>query len=194
MRYNIINLKEKELTMTEFFIGDACYDGCRITKGKDILYFGNLSGLKDILKYHFGITDFDYNSTDEKYYESVLPESYKVEITFNTNTEWFRKTVETLADIEVKLNKQRDAYEKITAGLTIQDKFAKLLDANNWQNYLDKLYYTHQDLRADLGADTRSLFGNIIKHLMVEDLQNTVDAIRGYDSYGAPVDDLWEDE
>ena len=48
--------------MAEFFIGDACYDGCRITKGKDILYFGNLAGLKDILKYHFGITDFDYNS------------------------------------------------------------------------------------------------------------------------------------
>ena len=180
--------------MTEFFIGDACYDGCRITKGKDILYFGNLAGLKDILKYHFGITDFDYNSINEKDYESVLPESYKVEITFNTNTEWFRKTVKTLANIEVKLSKQRDAYEKITAGLTIHDKFAKLLDANNWQSYLDKLYYTHQDLRAELGADTRGLFGNIIKHLMVEDLQNTVDAIRGYDSYGAPVDELWEDE
>ena len=178
--------------MTEFFIGDACYDGCRITKGKDILYFGNLAGLKDILKYHFGITDFDYNSTDEKYYESVLPESYKVEITFNTNTEWFRKTVETLANIEVKLNKQRDAYEKITAGLTIHDKFAKLLDANNWQSYLDKLQYTHQDLKADLGADTRGLFGNIIKNLMVDDLQDTLDAIRGYDSYGAPVDGIYE--
>lgn len=180
--------------MTEFFIGDVCYDGCRIIKGKDILYFGNLAGLKDILKYHFGITDFDYNSTDEKYYESLLPESFKVEITFNTNTEWFRKTVETLADIEVKLNKQRDAYEKITAGLTIQDKFAKLLDANNWQNYLDKLYYTHQDLKADLGADTRGLFGNIIKNLMIDDLQDALDAIRGYTCDGVPVDDLWEDD
>lgn len=180
--------------MTEFFIGDACYDGCRITKDKDILYFGNLAGLKDILKYHFGITDFDYNSTDEKYYESVLPESYKVEITFNTNTEWFRKTVETLANIEIKLNKQRDAYEKITAGLTIHDKFAKLLDANNWQSYLDKLYYTHQDLKADLGADTRGLFGNIIKNLMVEDLQDTLDAIRGYTCDGVPVDGFWEDD
>lgn len=178
--------------MAEFFIGDACYDGCRITKGKDILYFGNLAGLKDILKYHFGITDFDYNSINEKDYESVLPESYKVEITFNTNTEWFRKTVETLANIEVKLSKQRDAYEKITAGLTIQDKFAKLLDANNWQSYLDKLYYTHQDLKADLGADTRGLFGNIIKNLMVDDLQDTLDVIKGYDSYGVPVDDFRE--
>jgi hypothetical protein len=179
--------------MTEFFIGDACYDGCRITKGKDILYFGNLAGLKDILKYHFGITDFDYNSTDEKYYESVLPESYKVEITFNTNTEWFRKTVETLADIEVKLNKQRDAYEKITAGLTIQDKFAKLLDANNWQSYLDKLYYTHQDLKADLGAKNQEEFRTAIKNLMVDDLQDTLDAIRGYTCDGVPVDELWED-
>lgn len=173
------------------FIG-TMYDGCRITKGKDILFFGNLDELQNILVYHFGITDFDKQSTDESYYESLLPESYKVEITFNTNTEWFRKTVETLANIEVKLSKQRDAYEKITAGLTIQDKFAKLLDANNWQNYLDKLYYTHQDLRADLGADTRGLFGNIIKHLMVGDLQDTVDAIRGYDSYGAPVDGIYE--
>lgn len=180
--------------MAEFFIGDACYDGCRITKGKDILYFGNLAGLKDILKYHFGITDFDYNSTDEKYYESVLPESYKVEITFNTNTEWFRKTVETLANIEIKLNKQRDAYEKITAGLTIHDKFAKLLDANNWQSYLDELYNAHQDLMADLGATNQEEFRSVIKNLMVDDLQDTLDAIRGYTCDGVPVDELWEDE
>ena len=175
-------------------LAGTIYDGCRITKGKDILFFGNLDELQNILVYHFGITNFDKQSTDEKYYESLLPESFKVEITFNTNTEWFRKTVETLANIEAKLNKQRDAYEKITAGLTIHDKFAKLLDTNNWQSYLDKLYYTHQDLKADLGADTRDLFGNIIKHLMVDDLQDTLDAIRGYTCDGVPVDELWGDE
>lgn len=179
--------------MTEFFIGDACYDGCRITKGKDILYFGNLAGLKDILKYHFGITDFDYNSIDEKYYESVLPESYKVEITFNTNTEWFRKTVETLANIEVKLNKQRDAYEKITAGLSTLDKLAKLLDKDTWHAYVNQLYRVHQNLMADLGAKNQEEFRTAIKNLMVDDLQDTLDAIRGYTCDGVPVDDFWED-
>lgn len=177
--------------MTEFFIGDACYDGCRSTKGKDILYFGNLSGLKDILKYHFGITDFDYNSTDEKYYESVLPESYKVEITFNTNTEWFRKTVETLANLEVKLNKQRDAYEAITADLSVLDKLAKLLDKDIWYAYVNGLYMVHQDLLADLGAKNQEEFRTVIKTLMVDDLQDTLDAIRGYTCDGVPVDELW---
>lgn len=180
--------------MTEFFIGDAVFDGCRITKGKDILYFGNLAGLKDILKYHFGITDFDYNSTDEKYYESVLPESYKVEITFNTNTEWFRKTVETLANIEVKLNKQRDAYEAITADLSVLDKLAKLLDKDTWYAYVNGLYMVHQDLLADLGAKNQEEFRTAIKNLMVDDLQDTLDAIRGYTCDGVPVDELWEDD
>lgn len=179
--------------MTEFFIGDDIYDGCRITKGKDILYFGNLSGLKDILKYHFGITDFDYNSTDEKYYESVLPESYKVEITFNTNTEWFRKTVETLANIEVKLNKQRDAYETITADLSVLDKLAKLLEKDTWYAYVNQLYMAHQNLMVDLGAENKKQFGNAIKNLIVDDLQDTLDAIRGYTCDGVPVDELWED-
>ena len=180
--------------MSEFFIGDACYDGCRITKGKDILYFGNLVGLKDILKYHFGITDFDYNSTNEKYYESVLPESYKVEITFNTNTEWFRKTVETLANIEIKLNKQRDAYEAITADLSVLDKLAKLLDKDTWYAYVNGLYMVHQDLLADLGAKNQEEFRTVIKNLMVDDLQDTLDAIRGYTCDGVPVDELWGEE
>lgn len=180
--------------MAEFFIGDACYDGCRITKGKDILYFGNLAGLKDILKYHLGITDFDYNSTDEKYYESVLPESYKVEITFNTNTEWFRKTVETLANIELKLIKQQETYEAITADLSTLDKLAKLLDKDTWYAYVNGLYYTHQDLKTDLGAKNQEEFRTAIKNLMVDDLQDTLDAIRGYTCDGVPVDELWEDE
>lgn len=179
--------------MTEFFIGDACYDGCRITKGNDILFFGNLHELKNILIYHFGITDFDYNSTDEKYYESFLPESYKVEITFNTNTEWFRKTVETLASIEVKLNKQRYAYEAITADLSPLDKLAKLLDKDNWRAYVNGLYAVHQNLMTDLGAKNQEEFHSVIKNLMVEDLQNTLDAIRGYTCDGVLVDELWED-
>lgn len=180
--------------MAEFFIGDVCYDGCRITKGKDILYFGNLAGLKDILKYHFGITDFDYNSTDEKYYESLLPESFEVEIDFNTNSKWFRENINYLANLELKLAKQQEAYEKITAGLTIQDKFTKLLDKNTWYGYVDAIYMAHQDLMADLGAENKKQFGKVIKNLMVYDLQDTLDAIRGYTCDGVPVDELWEDE
>lgn len=180
--------------MTEFFIGDVCYDGCRITKGKDILYFGNLAGLKDILKYHFGITDFDYNSTDEKYYESVLPESFKVEIDFNTNSKWFRENINYLANLELKLTKQQEAYEAITADLSVLDKLAKLLDKDTWHAYVNQLYRVHQNLMVDLGAKNQEEFRTAIKNLMVDDLQDTLDAIRGYTCDGVPVDELWEDE
>lgn len=180
--------------MTEFFIGDDVFDGCRITKGKDILYFGNLAGLKDILKYHFGITDFDYNSTDEKYYESVLPESFKVEIDFNTNSKWFRENINYLANLEVKLTKQQEAYEAITADLSTLDKLTKLLDRDTWYAYVNGLYAVHQNLMADLGATNQEEFRSVIKNLMVDDLQDTLDAIRGYTCDGVPVDELWEDE
>lgn len=179
--------------MTEFFIGDACYDGCRITKGKDILYFGNLAGLKDILKYHFGITDLDKQSTDEKYYESLLPESFKVEITFNTNSKWFRENINYLANLEIKLTKQQEAYETITADLSVLDKLTKLLDKDTWYVYVNGLYAVHQNLMTDLGAKNQEEFRSVIKNLMVDDLQDTLDAIRGYTCDGVPVDDLWED-
>lgn len=180
--------------MSEFFIGDACYDGCRITKGKDILYFGNLTGLKDILKYHFGITDFDKQSTDEKYYESLLPESFKVEIDFNTNSKWFRENINYLANLELKLIKQQKAYEAITADLSVLDKLTKLLDKDTWYAYVNGLYAVHQNLMTDLGAKNQEEFRTVIKSLMVDDLQDTLDAIRGYTCDGVPVDDLWEEE
>ena len=175
------------------FIG-TMYDGCRITKGKDILYFGNLAGLKDILKYHFGITDFDYNSTDESYYESLLPESFKVEIDFNTNSKWFRENINHLANLEIKLTKQQEAYEAITADLSTLDKLAKLLDKDTWHAYVNGLYAVHQNLMTDLGAKNQEEFRTAIKNLMVDDLQDTLDAIRGYTCDGVPVDELWEEE
>ena len=172
------------------FIG-TMYDGCRITKCKDILFFGNLDELQNILVYHFGITDFDKQSTDESYYESLLPESYKVEIDFNTNSKWFRENINYLANLEVKLNKQRDAYEAITADLSVLDKLAKLLDKDTWYAYVNGLYMVHQDLLADLGAKNQEEFRTVIKNLMVDDLQDTLDAIRGYTCDGVPVDELW---
>lgn len=174
------------------FIG-TMYDGCRITKDKDILFFGNLDELQDILVYHFGITDFDKQSTDEKYYESLLPESYKVEIDFNTNSKWFRENINYLANLEIKLTKQQKTYETITADLSILDKFAKLLDKDTWHAYVNGLYAVHQNLMADLGAKNQEEFHSVIKNLMVDDLQDTLDAIRGYTCDGVPVDDLWED-
>lgn len=45
-------------------LAGTIYDGCRITKGKDVLFFGNLNALRDILEYHFGITDFNKQSID----------------------------------------------------------------------------------------------------------------------------------
>lgn len=175
------------------FIG-TMYDGCRITKGKDILFFGNLDELQNILVYHFGITDFDKQSTDESYYESLLPESFKVEIDFNTNSKWFRENINYLANLEVKLNKQRDAYEAITADLSVLDKLAKLLDKDTWYAYVNGLYMVHQDLLADLGAKNQEEFRTVIKNLMVDDLQDTLDAIRGYTCDGVPVDGFWEDD
>lgn len=175
------------------FIG-TMYDGCRITKGKDILFFGNLDELQNILVYHFGITDFDKQSTDESDYESLLPESFKVEIDFNTNSKWFRENINYLANLEVKLNKQRDAYEAITADLSVLDKLAKLLEKDTWYAYVNQLYMVHQNLMVDLGAENKKQFGNAIKNLIVDDLQDTLDAIRGYTCDGVPVDELWEDE
>lgn len=182
---------------TSLNLGDlvgTIYDGCRITKGKDILFFGNLDELQNILVYHFGITDFDKQSTDESYYESLLPESFKVEIDFNTNSKWFRENINYLANLEVKLNKQRDAYEAITADLSVLDKLAKLLYKYTWYAYVNGLYMVHQDLMADLGAKNQEEFRTVIKNLMVDDLQDTLDAIRGYTCDGVPVDELWEDE
>lgn len=185
MSYTSINLGD--------FIG-TMYDGCRITKGKDILFFGNLDELQNILVYHFGITDFDKQSTDESYYESLLPESFKVEIDFNTNSKWFRENINYLANLEAKLNKQRDAYEAITADLSVLDKLAKLLDKDTWHAYANQIYMVHQNLMADLGAKNQEEFRTAIKNLMVDDLQDTLDAIRGYTCDGVPVDELWEDE
>ena len=57
------------MTYTSIKLDDfagTIYDGCRITKGKDVLFFGNLNQLRDILEYHFGITDFNRKSIDEK--------------------------------------------------------------------------------------------------------------------------------
>ena len=175
------------------FIG-TMYDGCRITKGKDILFFGNLDELQNILVYHFGITDFDKQSTDESYYESLLPESYKVEIDFNTNSKWFRENINYLANLELKLTKQQEAYEAITADLSVLDKLAKLLYKDTWYAYVNGLYMVHQDLLADLGAKNQEEFRTVIKSLMVDDLQDTLDAIRGYTCDGVPVDELWEEE
>lgn len=175
------------------FIG-TMYDGCRITKGKDILFFGNLDELQNILVYHFGITDFDKQSTDESYYESLLPESFKVEIDFNTNSKWFRENINYLANLEVKLNKQRDAYEAITVDLSVLDKLAKLLNKDTWYAYVNGLYMVHQDLMTDLGAKNQEEFRTVIKNLMIDDLQDTLDAIRRYTCDGVPVDELWEDD
>lgn len=185
MSYTSINLGD--------FIG-TMYDGCRITKGKDILFFGNLDELQNILVYHFGITDFDKESIDEKYYESLLPESYKVEIDFNTNSKWFRENINYLANLELKLTKQQEAYEVITADLPTLDKLAKLLDKDTWHAYVNQLYRVHQNLMVDLGAKNQEEFRTVIKNLMVNDLQDTLDAIRGYTCDGVPVDELWEDE
>lgn len=185
MSYTSINLGD--------FIG-TMYDGCRITKGKDILFFGNLDELQNILVYHFGITDFDKQSTDESYYESLLPESFKVEIDFNTNSKWFRENINYLANLEVKLNKQWDAYEAITADLSVLDKLAKLLYKDTWYAYVNGLYAFHQNLMTDLGAKNQEEFCTVIKNLMVDDLQDTLDAIRGYTCNGVPVDELWGDD
>lgn len=182
------------MSYTSISLGDVVFDGCRITKGNDILFFGNLHELKNILIYHFGITNFDKQSTDEKYYESLLPESFKVEIDFNTNSKWFRENINYLANLEIKLIKQQEAYKTITADLSVLDKLAKLLDKDTWYAYVNGLYMVHQDLLADLGAKNQEEFRTVIKNLMVEDLQDTLDAIRGYTCDGVPVDELWEEE
>lgn len=182
------------MSYTSISLGDVVFDGCRITKGNDILFFGNLHELKNILIYHFGITDFDHDSIDEKYYESLLPESFKVEIDFNTNSKWFRENINYLANLEVKLTKQQETYEAITADLSVLDKLAKLLYKDTWYAYVNGLYAVHQNLMADLGATNQEEFRSVIKNLMVDDLQDTLDAIRGYTCDGVPVDELWEDE
>ena len=47
---------------------------------------------------------------------------------------------------------------------------------------------------ADLGAKNQEEFRTAIKNLMVDDLQDTLDAIRGYTCDGVPVDGFREDD
>ena len=162
------------------FIG-TMYDGCRITKGKDVLFFGNLNALRDILEYHFGITDLDRQSDDEKYYESLLPESFKVDISFNTKSKWFRKNVNYLVNLELRAIKNEEIYTKVAADLSLSDKFAKLLDVDNWMAYLETLCTKNPELLAELNVTNADELSDIIRPLMIDDVEDALDEIRQID-------------
>lgn len=162
------------------FIG-TMYDGCRITKGKDVLFFGNLNALRDILEYHFGITDLDRQSDDEKYYESLLPESFKVDISFNTKSQWFRKNVNYLVNLELRAIKNEEIYTKVTADLSLPDKFAKLLDVDNWMAYLETLCTKNPGLLTELDVTGVDGLSDIIRPLMIDEVEDALDEIRQID-------------
>lgn len=162
-------------------LAGTIYDGCRITKGKDVLFFGNLNQLRDILEYHFGITDFDKQSIDEKYYESLLPKSFKVDISFNTKSQWFRKTTNYLVNLELRAIKNEEIYTKVIADLSLSDKFAKLLDVDNWMAYLETLCTKNPELLAELNVTNADELSNIIRPLMIDDVEDALDEIRQID-------------
>lgn len=157
------------------------YDGCRITKGKDVLFFGNLNALRDVIEYHFGITDFDRESTDENYYESLLPESFKVDISFNTESDWFQKNVNYLVNLELRAIKNEEIYKQVTADLSLPDKLAKLLDVDNWMTYLEALCTNNPDLRTELDATDVDELSDIIRPLMIDEVEDALDEVRQID-------------
>ena len=157
------------------------YDGCRITKGKDVLFFGNLNALRDILEYHFGITDFDKESIDKKYYESLLPESFKVDISFNTKSDWFRKNVNYLVNLELRAIKNEKIYKRVTADLSLPEKLVKLLDVDNWMIYLETLCKKNPDLLTELDATDVDELSDIIRPLMIDEVEDALDEIRQID-------------
>lgn len=162
-------------------LAGTIYDGCRITKGKDVLFFGNLNALRDILEYHFGITDFNKQSIDEKYYESLLPKSFKVDISFNTKSQWFRKTTNYLVNLELRAIKNEEIYTKVIADLSLSDKFAKLLDVDNWMIYLETLCKKNPDLLTELDATDVDELSDIIRPLMIDEVEDALDEIRQID-------------
>lgn len=157
------------------------YDGCRITKGKDVLFFGNLNALRNILEYHFGITDFDRQSDDEKYYESLLPDSYKVDISFNTESQWFRKNVNYLVNLELRAIKNEEIYKKVTADMSLPDKLTELLDVDNWLVYLGTLCKHNPDLMTELNVTNVDELSDIIRPLMIDDVKDALEEIRQID-------------
>lgn len=162
-------------------LAGTIYDGCRITKGKDVLFFGNLNQLRDILEYHFGITDFDKESIDEKYYESFLPESFKVDISFNTKSDWFRKNVNYLVNLELRAIKNEEIYKKVTADMSLSDKFAKLIDVDNWMTYVETLCEKNPDLLTELGVTDADELSDIIRPLMIDEVEDALGEIRQID-------------
>ena len=162
-------------------LAGTIYDGCRITKGKDILFFGNLNQLRDIIEYHFGITNFDKQSIDEKYYESLLPESFKVDISFNTKSDWFQKNVNYLVNLELRTIKNKEIYKRVTADLSLSDKFAKLLDVGNWMTYPKTLCKKNPDLLTELDVTDVDELSDIIRPLMIDEVEDALDEIRQID-------------
>ena len=157
------------------------YDGCRITKGKDVLFFGNLDALRDILEYHFGITDLDRQSIDEKYYESLLPESFKVDISFNTESDWFQKNVNYLVNLELRAIKNEEIYKQITTDMSLPDKLTELLDVDNWLVYLETLCKQNPDLMTKLNVTNVDELSDIIRPLMLDDVEEALEEIRQID-------------
>jgi hypothetical protein len=157
------------------------YDGCRITKGKDVLFFGNLNQLQDILVYHFGITDLDRQSNDEKYYESLLPESFKVDISFNTKSQWFQKNINYLVNLELRAIKNKEIYKRVAADLSLPDKFTKLLDVDNWMAYLETLCKKNPNLLTELNVNNVDELSDIIRPLMIDEVEDALDEIRQID-------------
>lgn len=172
------------MTYTSIKLDDfagTIYDDCRITKGKDILFFGNLSYLQDILEYHFGITDLDRQSDDEKYYESLLPESFKVDISFNTKSDWFQKTTNYLVNLELRAIKNEEIYTKVTADLSLPERLVKLLDVDNWMAYLETLCEKNPDLLTELNVTNVDELSDIIRPLMIDEVEDALDEIRQID-------------
>lgn len=170
-----------EMCMNLSDLAGTIYDGCCITKGKDVLFFGNLDALRDVLEYHFGITDLDRQSTDEKYYESLLPESFKVDISFNTKSQWFRKNVNYLVNLELRAIKNEEIYKRVTADLSLPEKLVKLLDVDNWMIYLETLCKKNPDLLTELDATDVDELSDIIRPLMIDEVEDALDEIRQID-------------
>ena len=77
--------------------------------------------------------------------------------------------------------KNEEIYTKVTADLSLSDKFAKLLDVDNWMAYLETLCTKNPELLAELNVTNADELSNIIRPLMIDDVEDALDEIRQID-------------
>ena len=83
----------------------AIYVAVTYHKGKDILFFGNFESITRYFVYHFGITDFDKQSTDKAIMKVFYLNHLKLKSILTQTVNGSVENINYLANLELKLTK-----------------------------------------------------------------------------------------